>query len=447
MARRIYSTPIPFPADAVRAWHSRRGALQRLLPPFDGAQVLSQSGTVNEGDRVVMQMLPGVTWEATHHPHPDGFTDQQTRGPLQSWTHHHRFLDDGAGGCVIRDEIEFSPDLAGWVADGRLGAMFAFRKRRITEDLTRLAGLAPSRVLLAGASGLLGTQLAALLTVGGHEVVRLVRRKGGEGEIEWDPARGRLDAAAVEGFDAVVSLSGENVGEGGWTDARKRALTDSRLGPTGLLARTFGQLARPPRVWLSASAVGLYGDRGDERLTETARVGGGFLAGLCEQWEAEAVTSPGVRVVKLRLGVVLTARGGALARMLTPFRMGLGGPIGSGQQYFPWISADDALYAMLHAMFDPSVDGPINVVAPAAVRQVEFARALGSALGRPAVAPLPAFAVKALFGEMGQEVLLAGQNVVPGRLQDRFRWAFPTLSDVLTFELGLGAPAEPVERA
>lgn len=407
--------------------------------------MLEQTGTVAEGDRLVLRLWPGARWEAVHHALPEGFEDEMVSGPMSSWRHRHRFLADGAGGCVIHDEIEFSPDIAGWVADSRLRAMFAFRARRLREELARHQGKAAQRILLAGASGLVGTQLVALLQTAGHEVVQLVRRAPTAGQVQWDPARGRIDPKDLEGFDAVISLSGENVGEGAWTDTRKQALIDSRLAVTTLLANTFGQLARPPRVWLSASAVGIYGDRGDERLIESSAPGAGFLADLCQRWEAAAHTIPGVRVVMLRLGVVLSGHGGALARMLTPFKLGVGGPIGSGRQFFPWIAMDDALYAMLHCLTDAHLSGPVNLVAPGIVRQEAFAKGLGHALGRPAFVPLPALAVSTLFGEMGKEVLLAGQNVAPAALANRFAFSQPELAGALAWELGGGATVASVE--
>lgn len=445
MTIRRFQTPLPFAADVVRAWHERPGALRRLVPPWEAMEVLEQTGTVREGDRLVMRLWPGVRWEAVHHPLPDGFEDEMVAGPLSSWRHRHRFLDDGAGGCVIHDEVEFFPDLARWLVDSRLGKMFAFRQRRLREELGRHQGKPKLRVLLAGASGLVGTELVAMLQTGGHDVVQLVRRAPKPGQVQWDPARGRLDAKEIEGFDAVISLSGENVGEGAWTDTRKQALIDSRLSVTNLLANTFGQLARPPRVWLSASAVGIYGNRGDDRLTESSAPGSGFLAELCQRWEAAAQTIPGVRVVKLRIGVVLSGHGGALARMVTPFNFGVGGPIGSGRQFFPWIAMDDALYAMLHCLSDEHLSGPVNLVSPEAARQSELAAALGAALGRPAFMPLPAVAVTTLFGEMGKEVLLGGQNVAPAALANRFVWSQPKLADALAWELGRIAPALPVE--
>jgi uncharacterized protein (TIGR01777 family) len=438
MAERRFSTPLPFPPGLVRAWHERPGAFQRLAPPWEAIEVLEQQGTVREGDRLVMRIPPGVQWEAVHHPLPDGFVDEMARGPFSSWRHAHHFVDDGAGGTVIHDEITFAPDLAAPVVDARLARMFAFRRARLQEDLSRHAGRPPLRVLLAGASGLLGTQLVALLQTGGHEVVQLVRRTPGPGQVRWDPAAGELDPTALEGVDALISLSGENVGEGAWTPARKDALLQSRLQTTSLLSRTLAACRNPPRTWLSASAVGYYGDTGDTGVDETGPRGGGFLAELCERWEAAAVAPSGVRRVLLRLGVVLSARGGALARMASVFRFGAGGPIGGGRQFFPWIAMDDALYAMLHALHDPSLAGPVNLVAPNETRQAEFAGALGRAVGRPAFLPLPAALVRTLFGQMGEEVLLAGQRVRPAALAPGFRWSQPDLDGCLRWELGAG---------
>lgn len=435
--RREFQTPLPFAPEVVRAWHERPGAFQRLLPPWESVEVLEQVGTVGEGDRLVMRMAPGVTWEAVHHPLPDGFVDEMARGPISSWRHSHRFLSDGNGGTVIHDEIDFAPAVAGPVIDLRLGTMFKFRRRRLLDDLGRHAGKPRLRIVLAGASGLLGTQLVAFLQTGGHEVIQLVRRNPGPGQVRWNPAAGELDPAALDGADALVSLSGENVGEGAWTDARKAQLIDSRLQVTGLLSRTLAACTRPPRVWLSASAVGLYGDTGDNAATEVSPRGNGFLAELCERWEAAAEAPAGTRRVLLRLGVVLSARGGALATMLTPFRFCGGGPIGGGRQFFPWISMEDAVYAMHHALFDAELSGPVNLVAPVQTRQAEFARALGAALGRPAILPLPAAAVRLLFGQMGEEVLLAGQRVEPAALTGRFRWSLPALDAALAWELGL----------
>lgn len=433
-----FETPVPFPSAVVRAYHERPGALQRLIPPGDTTQIIEQQGTVAEGDRVVLRVPPGFRWVSVHHPIPDGFVDEMAEGPLLRWKHAHRFVDDGSH-CLIRDEIEYGPGLISPFFNGMLGRMFAWRKHRIAEDLSRQQGVAPRRWLLAGASGLIGSQLAAFLRTGGHEVVQLVRRSPKPGEVEWDPARGRLDPRDVEGFDAVVSLSGENVGEGSWSPARKEALRSSRLGPTSMLARTFSLLERPPSAWVTASAVGIYGSRGEERLDERAAPGTGFLADLCQEWEAAANTVSSVRVVKARIGVVLSSRGGALATMRTPFSFGVGGPIGDGRQYFPWISMDDVVYALAQLATDVRFEGPVNLVAPDSTRQAEFAAAFGKALSRPAFMPLPAVAVSTLFGQMGTEVLLGGQHVSSQKLATYFRFSQPDLATALAYELGNSA--------
>lgn len=300
----------------------------------------------------------------------------------------------------------------------------------------------PLRIAVTGASGLLGTRLCALLTDAGHRVDRLVRRDPQGTDIAWNPARGELDAAALEGVDAVIHLAGENVGAR-WTPERKRAIIESREKGTRLLCETVAGLGRPPKVLLSASATGYYGDRGDAMIDESAGPGTGFLAEVCQRWEAATRPSvdAGIRTVRMRLGVVLSAEGGALARMLGPFRMGVGGPIGGGRQYFSWIALDDVIGAIHHLLRAERVRGPVNLTAPNPVTQAAFARTLGEVLHRPAVLPLPAFAVRALFGEMGREVLLQGQRVVPAALiASGYSFLRPDLEDALRFELGLTPP-------
>ncbi|MFN7147818.1 MAG: TIGR01777 family oxidoreductase, partial [Myxococcota bacterium] len=325
----------------------------------------------------------------------------------------------------------------GGFARARSARMFEFRHQRTTEDLERHAGRETLRVAVTGASGLIGTQLCAFLGTGGHRVERLVRREAGQGEIRWDPAAGKLDPAALEGVDAVVHLAGENVGQR-WTPAHKAAVLQSRVDGTRTIARALAQLDRKPRIFVSASAVGYYGDTGDTLVDESAPNGKGFLAEVCRAWEASAdpARAAGIKVVHPRIGVVLSGAGGALAEMRTPFSLGVGGPIGGGSQWFPWVAMDDTVGALHHLLY-AGLEGPVNVVAPAPVTQAEFARVLGKVLHRPAFLPLPGFAVKALFGEMGQGVLLAGQRVAPQRLLDSgYRFLRPELEAALRFELG-----------
>jgi uncharacterized protein (TIGR01777 family) len=276
------------------------------------------------------------------------------------------------------------------------------------------------RILMSGASGLIGSSLIPYLTSCGHAVDRLVRRsaRAGSGEIPWNPSAGILDASSVEGFDAIVHLAGENIARGRWTAARKRQILESRTRGTRLLAETLSRLARPPRVLVSASAIGFYGDRGGEILQEDAKPGKGFLPEVCVAWEeaTRAASEKGIRVATPRIGIVLSTAGGALARMLLPFRMGVGGKIGSGGQYMSWITMDDLIGVICHSVEDDSLAGPINAVVPRPVTNLEFTKTLGRVLSRPAVFPLPGSAARLLLGEMADELLLASTRVEPAKL-------------------------------
>ncbi len=266
------------------------------------------------------------------------------------------------------------------------------------------------QIAVTGASGLVGRRLVADLATDGHDVVRLVRRPERPRDVQWDASSGSIEAGALDGADAIVHLAGTNVGQR-WSGATRRAILASRVEGTRAVAQAAARLDRPPAVLVCASAVGFYGDRDDELLTERATRGSGFLADVVEKWEAAAqpAAKAGIRVVHLRKGIVLSPGGGALRSLLTPFRLGLGGRVGSGRQWWPWLTLDDASAAYRFAL-TAEVSGPVNV-ASSADRNADFVRALGRALRRPAVAPLPALAVKLLFGEMGTEMLLASQRV------------------------------------
>jgi uncharacterized protein (TIGR01777 family) len=276
------------------------------------------------------------------------------------------------------------------------------------------------KIAIAGASGLIGGALCPALEAAGHSVLRLVRRENaGAGEIAWDPAAGLIDTPQLEGVDAVINLAGENVGAGRWTEARREAILRSRVDATRTLVAALTRLKRKPAVLLNASAVGYYGDRGEARLDESAALGTGFLPGVCLAWETHARGAErlGIRTVLMRFGVVLARHGGALAKMLPLFRLGLGGKLGSGAQWMSWVALGDVVGAVEHALRTPSVAGPVNVVAPDPVTNAEFTRALARALGRPAVLPAPAFALRAAMGRgMADEALLASTRALPAAL-------------------------------
>jgi uncharacterized protein (TIGR01777 family) len=303
----------------------------------------------------------------------------------------------------------------------------------------------PMNVLVSGASGLIGTALRHHLVSLGHGVVRLVRGAPARdaSEVAWDPDAGAIDSARLVGIDAVANLAGAGIARWPWTSAHKRRVLESRVHSTALLARTVSNLAQRPRVFVSASAIGFYGNRGDAILREDSPQGSGFLAEVCAAWEsaaAEAARSS-TRVATLRIGMVLSGLGGALPALVRPFRLGLGGPLGDGRQYMSWIALEDLVGAITHAIVRDELGGPINAVAPHAVTNAEFTRTLGRVLRRPTLLPAPAFALRLMLGEMADELLLASARGEPARLlASGFAFRYPTLEGALRVSLREAAP-------
>jgi uncharacterized protein (TIGR01777 family) len=452
------TTRVPHPVEDVFGWHARPGALTRLTPAWAGSVVEESSPPLRDGTRSRLRIaVPGsyglasVPWTAEHHGYvPDReFRDRMVRGPLASWEHRHRFDDDGNGGTVVTDTIQYAA-LPGRRQFGdrfmasTLARQFEARSRRLLTDLEFHARYSsrPLTVAVTGASGTIGSQLAALLSTGGHTVLRLVRRPARTpGEISWDPRTGELDAAALRGVDVVVNLAGRSIG-GRLTDRAKEEIHDSRVRGTRLLVRAIAELGEDaPAALVSASAIGYYGaDTHGETVTEKSSPGDDFLARVCVAWEeaAQEAQASGTRVVVVRTGIVQTPAGGALKAQLPLFLAGLGGRLGSGTQWLSWISLDDVVGLFAHAVLSPALHGPVNAVAPMPVTGGDYARTLGKVLGRPALLPTPGFGPKLVLGSEGAQLMaLADQKVSADRAIDRgYRFRHPDLGSALREELG-----------
>jgi uncharacterized protein (TIGR01777 family) len=307
---------------------------------------------------------------------------------------------------------------------------------------------APRRIAITGASGFVGSRLVKRLEAQGDDVYRLVRRVPASAhEIHWNPATGAIDANGLEGMDAVVNLAGVSIARGLWTAKRKKAIRDSRVDGTALLARTLASLETPPSVLVSTSAVGYYGDSGDRVLTETSQAGTDFLADVCVEWESAAKPAAiaGIRVVHPRFGLVLGRDAGILPIMSLPFKMGVGGKIGDGRQYMSWIWIDDLVKILVSSIENPTLVGAVNAVAPEPVTSAEFTKAMGRALKRPTFMTVPAFAAKAVGGEMVQQLILVSQRAIPERLQRTgFAFSYPTIDGALAAAFGPAPAVAPV---
>jgi uncharacterized protein len=429
------------PVDEVFMWHGRPGALARLLPPWQPVKAIKEAESLRDGE-AILALPGGLKWKARHDPagYEEGrlFTDVLATplvAPLVGWRHTHSFLNEQGGRSRVTDKVDTR--LPGRLLD----EMFAYRTRQLRDDLDAHLRWRPNEggpltVAVSGSSGLIGSALTALLTTGGHRVVRLVRHDATGSDRWWrpdDPAGDLLD-----GIDAVVHLAGQSIARP-FTYSHKEALRSTRIGPTRRLAELAAKAG--VRVFVSASAVGVYGaDRADEELTEGSRRGDGFLANLVADWEdaAYCAGSAGGRVVTIRTGIVQSPQGGAL-RLLRPlFEAGLGGPLAGGRAWMAWIGIDDVVDIYLRALVDPGLDGPINAAAPEPVRNTAYAEILARVLHRPAVLPVPGIAPSILLGREGAaEVALASQRVVPAKLTavgHRFR--HPDLESALRHLLG-----------
>lgn len=448
-----YASVVNHPLQQVWDWHTRPGAMRRLVPPWQPMRVVKETESLADGT-AVLGLPAGLRWIARHDPSgydpPHQFVDVlsssadlggvMTLPPrvIGWWRHTHRYSDAGTGATRVHDIVDTT------VPGFALRSTFAYRHRQLAEDLAAHADATarrpgPLTVAITGSSGLVGTALAAFLSTGGHRVIRLVRGEpAGEDERRWQPMQPAADL--LDGVDAVVHLAGESIA-GRFTESHRRAIRVSRIEPTQRLAELAAMTGGRLTTFVSASAIGYYGyDCGDTVLDEDSPRGDGFLADVVADWEAATAPAAeaGLRVVRVRTGIVQAAAGGTL-RLLRPlFAAGLGGRLGSGRQWLSWISIDDLLDVYYRALWDTSLAGPVNAVAPDPVRNVDYTRALAATVRRPAVLPVPGFGPRLLLGRQGAaELAQADQRVSPAKLLGcghRFRQ--PDIADALAHQLG-----------
>ena len=449
----VYSSVIDAPIYEVFDWHTRPGAITRLTPPWQPMRVVAEADSLKSG-RAELGLPGGLRWVADHQPDsydpPRRFVDTIGTEGLASlparlavrWRHTHEFEDLGDQRTRMTDRV------ATPVPAAALRAMFIYRHRQLADDIAAhrhaaAQGLAPITLAITGSSGLVGSQLTAFLSTGGHRVIRLVRHPATKpDERQWNPDD--PDPGLLAGVDAVIHLAGASIA-GRFTDEHRAAIRDSRIGPTRRLAELIARSADGPKVLISASAIGYYGyDRGDETLTEDSERGEGLLADVVAEWEDATVPAEegGARVVRVRTGIVQSPAGGTL-RLLRPlFAAGLGGRLGNGRQWLSWIGIDDLIDVYHRGLWDTELSGPVNAVAADPVRNIDYTRTLAHVLRRPALLPVPSFGPRLLLGEQGaRELASASQRVLPARLQQAdHRFRRPDLEQTLRHLLGR-APA------
>jgi len=455
----IRETAMPASADALWRWHAAESAFARLQPPWQNMSLAPGSDlTLQNGNRGTITLRQfGVTqdWEAEIFDVLPGteFSDRQLKGPFQAWKHRHRFLPGATPDkSLLREEITyrlpgdiFTDWLILWQVKSQLRGLFNYRHWLTAGDLARYAEYfsdhpPPKRtVLITGVTGMIGQALRPLFEVLGWEVRGLSRKANLENKVfAWDPEKGEIDPVALAGVDTVIHLAGANIAGGRWTSEHKRLLQESREQPTRFLAEAVATQAPSGAVFVSMSGASCY-PFGPETHGEDGPLGDSFLSEIVQRWEQACAPAQqaGWRVVNLRTGMVLSPQGGALKKMLPAFLSGVGGPVGSGRQHWSWIGIHDLVDVIVRTVVDASLVGPVNAVAPHSVSSRDFGKTLGEVIRRPAIAPLPTPVVKLLFGQMGEETLLADNRVRPAKLEAaQFPWRTPDLETCLRSLLG-----------
>ena len=457
-----HSSEFSCPVDRLFEYHEQAGAINRLIPPWEPASVVASNDSLQVGSLVSVRNKIGPIsqiWKAEHtqYVRNELFVDELKSGPFAKWKHEHRFAPISDSASILTDRIDFqlhgaplSNVLKSWV-DSKLTAMFRFR-HRITADDLKFSELLPTaqhqlRIGVSGSSGLIGRRTIELASVLGIEVVRSTRPQSDQPPSRWP--RGVLSAPedqleAFENLDAWIHLGGAGIADKRWTNSYKQAIKNTRIDSTKKLVTRLSQLKSPPKALICASGVGIFGNRGDERLDESSSVarsatGDDFLSEVAREWEAAAMkySDRSGRVALARFGVVLHPRSGALSKMLLPFRLAAGGPMGSGKQYWPWVHIDDAASILLWLALASDRQGPVHVVAPECLSNRDFSAVLAKVLHRPSWLPAPAFALRIALGEMADALLLASARTVPSvLLESGFPFRFPTLEGALRNVLG-----------
>jgi hypothetical protein len=445
---------IQVPVEKAFEWHEKAGAIERLTPPWEKIQIISRSGGIKNGDQTFFKVKVGpfwMKWLAHHIEYEKNamFTDIQRDGPFLFWEHNHRFHADGDHAHVLEDSLRFRLPLSPFSdivaltsVKKRLNRMFEYRHAITKNDLTHMLNYGASHnIVITGASGVLGTALVPFLRTQGHFVKRMVRKSPQQpDEAHWNPYYQEIDKQAFDNVDTVIHLAGEYIGEGRWTPEKKKRIIGSRVKGTHFLAHTLCNLKTPPKTLICASAIGYYGNRGDEILTESSSKGADFISDVCEQWEqaAQPAIDAGIRVVFLRIGIVLSPRGGALERLLPVFRSGVGLTFGAGDQVLSWISEDDFLGAVNHVIHHPKLSGPVNLTAPNPVSQKEFSKTLADTFKHPLLIRIPDWIIKPIYGQMGNEVILSGNYAMPDQLiSTNYSFVHPKLENAFQHLLGI----------
>lgn len=469
MKKFIRKTVIHAPVSSVFAWHEKDGAVNRLTPPWAPLSLVARKGRgIDKGVEVTFKIkifgIP-MKWQARHIGYKENamFRDCQIKGPFAYWEHSHLFHERSTDSTVMEDQVKFrlpfgifSLPFYGY-AKRQLSRIFFYRHQVLKYDMeNRVGKMQKQRILISGGSGAIGKALVSFLKTCGHEVICLVRDPSGRDLNQesqnvhfWDPYSNVLDMDAIGPVDAVINLNGVDISRGRWHLSQRAKILNSRVISTQVLVEKMNQMPHPPSTFISASAIGFYGDGGQSRLTEESEGNDCFISRVCRQWEEASLGAmdAGIRTVQLRIGVVLTPAGGALERMLLPFLMGLGTRLADGKQYMSWIGMEDVLGGIFHILGNKEIHGPVNLTAPEPVTNREFTHTLAGILGRRAPFVLPKAVVLAFWGEMGKETLLASARVMPEKLiKSGYRFVHPRLEMALGHVLGRVAAKKQMEK-